>query len=280
MMEIAQQIVFNFGNYAGKITTAGSICGFIIAPNASVEMASTSSGRIAARSYNSGSGEWHFTGLYPGESGSKVYEYTPEYKEGEEYSLNPLSIKRKDCYVYTTAVLKPTAEVDPVSVTTYKVTPSEGKEVVYYVVPNKDMSDLYEAKVEPQYYKRTTTTKTVTKTSKTSVKQYVYRTSTTPEVPDVPTTPTTPSTPETPTDPQTPVTPSESAVLGAQRPQEVAAAAPSGGAVLGANRGRHVATGDEANVLASAALAGASGTGLGGVGLFRRLRNRRNRRNR
>ena len=123
------------------------------------------------------------------------------------------------------------------------------------------------------------TTKNVT-TEKKKQSFYGDKKGENPEVPDVPTTPTTPSTPETPTDPQTPVTPSESAVLGAQRPQEVAAAAPSGGAVLGANRGRHVATGDEANVLASAALAGVSGTGLGGVGLFRRLRNRRNRRNR
>lgn len=113
----------------------------------------------------------------------------------------------------------------------------------------------------------------------------VPTTPTTPEVPDVPTTPstpetpTTPGTPETPGDPITPVS-EERAVLGVQRPQEIAEAAPSGGAVLGATRGRQVATGDEANVLASAALAGASGTSLGGFGLFRRLRNRRNRRNR
>lgn len=69
----------------------GSICGFMIAPNATAAMNSTSSGRIVARNYESNSGEWHFTGTYPGTG----YEYNPEEEHSVEYSISMMEGKRE-----------------------------------------------------------------------------------------------------------------------------------------------------------------------------------------
>ena len=258
----------------------------VIAPKATVDLNFVTSGKVVADTFKTRGVEWHYTGF-----NWDSLDYIPS----KRHMVNPDPV---DAAVFLNSNKK--VEINPEESTVYYVTPegiySLRKQEKYYVTPEQQKSfkmiyeegnTVYYALPETfvldpsaKYSKTTRYEKIEIYTSKKSVKQYVYRTSTTPEEPDVPTTPTTPSTPETPTDPQTPVIPSEGAVLGVQRPQEIAEAAPSGGAVLGATRGRQVATGDEANVLASAALAGASGTSLGGFGLFRRLRNRRNRRNR
>lgn len=287
-----QNIVFNFADYSGNINFTGNkFSGMVIAPKATVDLNFVTSGKVVADTFKTRGVEWHYTGF-----NWDSLDYIPSRR----YMVNPDPV---DAAVFLNSNKK--VEINPEESTVYYVTPegdySLRKQEKYYVIPEQQKSfkmiyeegsTVYYALPETfvldpsaKYSKTTRYEKIEIHTSKTSVKQYVYRTSTTPEVPDVPTTPstpetpTTPGTPETPGDPITPVS-EERAVLGVQRPQEIAEAAPSGGAVLGATRGRQVATGDEANVLASAALAGASGAGLGGFGLFRRLRNRRNRRNR
>ena len=173
-MRYAQQIIFNFGKFSGKIRTDGSICGFMIAPNATVAMNSTSSGRIVARNYESNSGEWHFTGTYPGTG----YEYNPEEEHSVEYSISMMEGKRENCFV----VLKKSASltpaeasesrfiVTPTKSTSYSLTPSERKSTTYYIVPKQDSIEIYEAKIDAQYYKTKKYEKKVTQTSKKSEK--------------------------------------------------------------------------------------------------------------
>ena len=79
MNKLSQQIVLNFGSYAGKIELAGSVAGTIIAPNAEVVINGTSTGQLAATKVSNGSGEWHYTGNSAGYGEDKYKVKDTEY---------------------------------------------------------------------------------------------------------------------------------------------------------------------------------------------------------
>lgn len=59
---ISQQLILNFGTFAGTIKTTGSIFGTVIAPMAKFVNYATSSGQLVANEVDIQSGEWHYTG--------------------------------------------------------------------------------------------------------------------------------------------------------------------------------------------------------------------------
>ncbi|MBQ0042799.1 MAG: hypothetical protein KBS85_05700 [Lachnospiraceae bacterium] len=85
--KFSQQIVFNFGSYAGNIELAGSLAGTIIAPNANVVINGTSTGQLAAKKVTNGSGEWHYSGNSAGYEKTYYYEdvnYSTQSYKGKE----------------------------------------------------------------------------------------------------------------------------------------------------------------------------------------------------
>lgn len=75
----ADQIIFNFGNYAGKIWGGNrGIAANIIAPNAIVTLGPTSTGQVIAKEVSNPSGEWHYNGRYDGSTTESTTESITE----------------------------------------------------------------------------------------------------------------------------------------------------------------------------------------------------------
>ena len=119
--DLAQYVVWNFGNYSGTINLEKSFGGVIVAPNATVAINSTiGAGRVIADTIDQSGGELHGAGYYtpgpmptPGEpepTESPEPEKTPEPSATPEPTEEPTPVP--------TATPKPTEEPTPVPTAT------------------------------------------------------------------------------------------------------------------------------------------------------------------